>query len=74
MSIIYKDEAYKIIGICMEVHSQLGKGLNEIVYSDALEYEFSINNIPYEREKKFEVRYKDIILNFVSIRVQKRTL
>lgn len=35
-SIIYKEESYKIIGICMEVHNQLGKGFNEIVYSDAL--------------------------------------
>lgn len=35
--IIYKEESYKIIGICMEVYNELGKGFNEIVYSDALE-------------------------------------
>ena len=28
-SLLYKDETYKIIGICMEVHNQLGKGFNE---------------------------------------------
>jgi len=34
--LIYKDESYKIIGICMEVHKLLGKGFLEIVYKDAL--------------------------------------
>ena len=60
--IIYKEESFKIIGLCMEVHNNLGKGFLEIVYKDALEYEFKKNNIPFEREKEFEVNYKDIIL------------
>ena len=55
-------ETYEIIGICMEVHKILGKGFLEIVYKDAIEYEFQKRNIPYEREKKYEVEYKDIIL------------
>ncbi|MCD4772840.1 MAG: GxxExxY protein [Bacteroidales bacterium] len=55
-------ESYQIIGICMEVHRNLGKGLLEIVYKDAIEYEFKKNNIYYEREKKYEVNYKGIIL------------
>ena len=55
-------ESYKIIGICMDVHRTLGKGLLEIVYKDAIEYEFKKNNIFYEREKKYEVEYKGIIL------------
>lgn len=46
----------------MEVHKILGKGFNEIVYKDALEVEFKMNNIPYEREKKFELTYKNILL------------
>ncbi len=46
-----KDETYTIIGLCMEVHKILGKGHSENVYADALEYEFKINHIPYEREK-----------------------
>jgi GxxExxY protein len=57
-----KDETYKIIGICMEVHKILGKGHNEIIYGDALEYEFNKNNIPYNREMKFNISYKDIVL------------
>ena len=58
----FYDEAYKIIGVCMEVHSVLGKGFLEIVYKDAMEYEFKMRGIPYQREKKLEVHYKDIIL------------
>jgi GxxExxY protein len=60
--IIYKVESFKIIGLCMEVHNNLGKGYLEIVYKDALEYEFRKNNIPFEREKEYIVNYKDIIL------------
>ena len=57
-----KEEAYKIIGICMEVHTILGKGHSEIIYGDALEYEFKKNKIPYSREMKFNITYKEIIL------------
>jgi GxxExxY protein len=57
-----KEETYQIIGLCMEVHKILGKGHNEKVYGDALEYEFNKNKIPYKREVKFEINYKEIIL------------
>jgi len=60
--IYLKEESYKIIGICMEVHKILGKGHSEVVYKDALEYEFKINSISFEREKIYEIEYKDIIL------------
>jgi len=46
----------------MEVHNQLGKGFLEVVYKDALEYEFRKAGIFYEREKLYEVNYKGIIL------------
>lgn len=57
-----KEETYKILGICMEVHKILGKGHSEIIYGDALEYEFRKNEILFEREKKFNITYKDVIL------------
>ena len=61
-NILYKEESYQIIGKCMEVHNNLGAGFLEIVYKDALEYELWKAGIPFEREKMFEVNYKDIIL------------
>jgi GxxExxY protein len=57
-----KDESYQIIGICMEIHRILGKGLLEIVYKDAIEYELKQRNMPYARERKYEVEYKGIVL------------
>lgn len=60
--ILYKDESYRIIGICMEVHNNPGADFLEIVFKDALEYEFNIAGTEYQREKEYIVQYKDIIL------------
>lgn len=60
--LIYKTENYKIIGICMEVYNILGGGLAEIIYKDALEYEFQQQKIAFAREKEYLIEYKDIIL------------
>ncbi|MFN8293933.1 MAG: GxxExxY protein [Chitinophagales bacterium] len=57
-----KEETYKIIGVCMEVHNTLGAGFLEIVYKDALELEFKKAGIFYEREKEYSVNYKGTIL------------
>ncbi len=46
----------------MDVHNYLGKGLLEVVYKDALEYEFENAGIQFEREKEYFVNYKNIIL------------
>ena len=61
-ALILKEESYSIIGKCMEVHNNLGAGFAEIVYKDALEYEFGLARIPFEREKQYKVIYKDVIL------------
>jgi len=61
-SLLYKEEAFSIIGKCMEVHRVLGHGFLEIVYKDALEYEFKLAQIPYGREVRFDVPYKTVIL------------
>lgn len=60
--LVYKQESYAIIGICMEVHNSLGSGFSEIVYKDALEYEMNQAGIIYEREKEYAVHYKGTIL------------
>ena len=60
--LIYGEEAYEIIGKCMEVHRELGHGFLEIVYKDALELLFKQNNIFYEREKEYRVLFKNIVL------------
>ena len=60
--LILGTESYRIIGICMEVHSVLGMGFHEVVYKDALEVEFKKHNIPFMRERRYDVEYKGEIL------------
>lgn len=62
-NLIYKEESYKIIGACFEVHKFLGNGFLEAVYQEALEIEFQAQNIPYEREKILTIQYKNKILD-----------
>jgi len=56
--IIYKNESYFIIGLCMDIHNELGKGFSEAVYGDALEIELKSNGVPYQKEAKFDIIYK----------------
>lgn len=62
VELIYKEEFYRIIGISMEVHRNLGPGFLEIIYKDALEYEFKLAKIPYSKEKGYKINYKGFIL------------
>lgn len=55
-------ETYRINGVCMEVHRILGRGFLEVVYKDALEYEFRNKKVPFAREVEYVVPYKDVIL------------
>ena len=61
--ILFKEESYKIIGICMEIHKTLGMGLKEINYKDAMEIDFKEQGVPYSRERRFKVQYKNKVLN-----------
>ena len=60
--LIYKDEAYELVGICIEVHNELGPGLLEIIYKEAIEWELDDRIIHYEREKEYPVYYKKHLL------------
>jgi GxxExxY protein len=51
-------ETYAVIGAAMEVHRELGFGLLECPYKDALELEFSASAIPFRREIEIPVFYK----------------
>ena len=60
--LVCKNEAYQIIGAAMAVHNELGSGMREIVYGDALEIEFKLRVIPFQREQTFNVVYKGVEL------------
>lgn len=58
MALLYPEECYKINGALFEVHKELGPGLLEKVYQEALEKELELQGIPFEREKSFTIMYK----------------
>ena len=60
--LIYKEEVFKLVGLCMEIHRELGKGHDEVIYKDALVVELQRAKIPFTREQKYEVNYKGVIL------------
>ncbi len=60
--LIYKEETFKIVGCCMEVHRELGKGRDEVIYKDALVIEFGRQSIACSREKEYTVSYKGVVL------------
>ena len=60
--LVCKNEAYQIIGAAMAVHNELGSGMREIVYGDALEIELKLRGIPFQREQIFNVFYKGVEL------------
>jgi GxxExxY protein len=58
--LIFKEEAFRVVGICMKIHKTLGMGLKEINYKDAIEIEFIEDALPYYREKKYSVNTRII--------------
>lgn len=53
-----KDEVFAIVGSAMDVLNELGHGLIEKPYENALAVEFSLRKIPFEQQKTFDVLYK----------------
>jgi GxxExxY protein len=51
-------QTYAIIGAAMEVHRVLGHGFLEAVYKEALAIEFDLRDIPYHRELRIPIEYK----------------
>lgn len=47
----------RIIALCMRVHTELGPGLLESVYEEAVCYELQKNGIEYKRQQGIKVFY-----------------
>lgn len=60
--LLYKEEVFTLIGHCMEVHRELGRGQDEVLYKDAFVVELQRAQISFIRERKYEVEYKGVIL------------
>lgn len=53
-----KAETHAIIGCAFEVLNELGHGLNEKLYENALCVEFRRRGITFDQQRRFEVLYK----------------
>ena len=52
------DLTERIIAAAIEVHRELGPGLLESIYEQALCYEFELRGLPYQRQVSTNVVYK----------------
>ena len=65
--IVYKELSYKIIGLAMEVHNQLGYGFLEKVYENALMIIFKKNGIKVEQQKAIKITLmEEVIGNYIA--------
>ena len=56
--LLYRNEVYDIVNCAIEVHRELGPGFLEAVYQEALEIEFGLQDLPFEREKRLNIYFK----------------
>ena len=61
--LIYKDEAYAIVGAAMDVYYTLGIGFLEPVYHSAMLIELDRRHIPFESQRELDVFYKGFKLD-----------
>ncbi len=55
--------SHRVIGLCMEVHRELGPGLLESAYEEALAYEFTQAGFAFERQREMPLPYKGVKLD-----------
>ena len=56
--LIYKDEAYAIIGAAMAVHSEMGSGFLEPVYQECMEIELQDRGIDFAARCGLRITYR----------------
>ena len=56
--LLLKNEAFEIVGCAIEVLNELGHGLVEKPYENALVVEFLLRKIPFRQQPSFDVIYK----------------
>ena len=55
--------SYKVIGLAIEVHRELGPGLLESAYQECLFYELKKAGLQIEKEKALPIVYKEVKLD-----------
>jgi len=58
--LILKAETEKIIGFAFEILNEIGHGLNEKVYENALTVLFKLNDIAFDQQQRFPVVFRGV--------------
>ena len=58
--LMLKEEVFRIVGAAMEVLNQLGHGLHEKPYENALVVELGLRSIPIVQQPSFDIVYKGV--------------
>lgn len=56
--IVYKEEAYKIVGACFEVYKTKGCGFTEPLFQECLQIELGLQGIPFVAQRQLQLEYK----------------
>ena len=57
-NLLFKEEVFQIVGAAMEVLNELGHGLHEKPYENALVVEFGLRKVPFRQQPNYDVLYK----------------
>ena len=57
----YQD-IYEVVGVAMEVHKTLGRGMAEPIYQEAFALEMMLRGKKVEREKELRLYYKGVLM------------
>jgi GxxExxY protein len=58
--LLYAEETAEIINCSFEVLNEIGHGLHEKIYENALVVEFELRGIPYSQQTEYDVDYKGV--------------
>jgi len=61
-TLIFEDETRRILACAFEVLNELGHGLLEKPYENALTVEFDRQSIPFKQQQPFPVFYKGVLV------------
>ena len=58
--LLLKEEVYQVVGCAMDVLNEIGHGLVEKIYENALVVEFKLRGISFDQQRRFPVSYKSV--------------
>ena len=64
-----KNKCYGIVGLCQQVHKEMGPFLNEYMYQEALDILFEEKGIERVKEYYFSITFHGKLLSATSVNV-----